>query len=239
MVFFDVGGTLLDVSPSIGHVYSRACAERGAHVEPAAVQRAFDSAWVSMSREVPRGANRYRHFAGGETEWWERISSHAFDQCEVAAERRPTVDDLRAHFARPEAWRIFPETREVLGELRGRGLRLGIISNWDSRLPKLLASLELDGHFEVVVFSASAGYEKPHPAIFETALAAAGVEASRALHIGDRLDEDYAGAKAAGLRALLLSRSRPEPSFLEEVSRWGDARDLIADLREALDRIHG
>ena len=237
VVFFDVGGTLLEVSPSVGHVYSAACGELGATVEPATLQRAFDKAWMELGKVVPRGANRYRLYPGGETEWWERVSSFAFDQCSVPAPQRPSVDALRAVFARADAWRVYPETREVLEELRTRGCRLGVISNWDSRLPGLLSTLGLDGHFDSVVTSAGAGVEKPHPAIFAAAVKSLGAEPSRAVHIGDRLDEDYAGARQAGLRALLLNRNSANPSFSDEVGRWGNPRDLVADLREALQRI--
>lgn len=237
VVFFDVGGTLLEVSPSVGHVYSAACARLGAMVEPASLQHAFDKAWVQLGKEVPRGANRYQIYQGGETEWWERVSAYAFDQCSVPASQRPPVDDLRAVFAGADAWHVYPETREVLCELRARGCRLGVISNWDSRLPRLLATLGLDGHFDAVVTSAGAGVEKPHPAIFAAALEALGAEPSRSVHIGDRLDEDYAGARQAGLRALLLSRNPANETLINEVSRWGNPRDLVADLREALQRI--
>lgn len=237
VVFFDVGGTLLEVSPSVGHVYSAACGQLGATVEPVVLQRAFDRAWVELGRAVPRGANRYQIYQGGETEWWERVSNFAFDQCSVPAPQRPTVEALRAVFARADAWHIYPETREVLGQLKEMGCRLGVISNWDSRLPRLLATLGLDGHFDSVMTSAAAGVEKPHLRIFEQALAAFGAEPSCAVHVGDRLDEDYAGARQAGMRALLLNRHSANPSFPDEVGRWGNPRDLVADLREALERI--
>ncbi len=239
VVFLDVGGTLLEVSPSIGHVYARACAERGAAVTPEALQRAFDSAWVDLSVEVPRGADRYRLFPGGERGWWARVSSRAFDLCGVKPGGRPDVDDLRGAFATAEAWTVYPEARASLRDLRRRGYRLGVISNWDSRLPRLLATLGLDAHFERLVYSAAEGYEKPHPAIFEAALRAFGVEASRAVHVGDRPDEDYAGARAAGMRALLLMRAEPGAGTRDEVSRWGAAGDLVADLGEAVRRIAG
>ena len=237
VVFFDVGGTLLDVSPSIGHVYAGACAERGARVEPSDIQIAFDNAWVALSAEVPRGADRYSMLPGGEEEWWERISSKAFELCGVAAEHRPAVADLRAMFARREAWRIYPETRAVLKGLQARGLRLGVISNWDSRLPALLASLDLSAHFETLVYSAAAGFEKPHPAIFKSALAAFGVDPAHAVHVGDRLEEDYAGARAAGLNALLVRREPVGPDLRDGVRLWGDERDLVADLSAAGERI--
>ena len=237
-VFFDVGGTLVEVSPSIGHVYTEAIVRRGGTADPSQVQRAFDRAWVILSKDVPRGVDRYRLFPGGEREWWERVSGFAFDQCDVSEEHRPPVDELRAVFSKADAWKIYPEAREVLGELGERGVRLAVVSNWDSRLPTLMKTLDLDGHFEFLIYSAEIGCEKPHPAIFTRAIEEMGIEPSRAVHIGDRLDEDYTGARSAGLKALLLNRSPGDPDLRSEVEeRWGEANDLIADLHEALQRI--
>lgn len=237
-LFFDVGGTLVEVSPSVGQVYADACLRLGGTVDPKEVQRAFDAAWVSLSAEVPPGADRYRLFDGGERAWWERISAHAFDLCGVSPAHRPAVDDLRAWFARAEAWRVYAEVEEVLDDLRGRGVRMGVISNWDSRLPALLGTLGLAERFEVVVHSAEAGWEKPHPEIFIAGLQAMDVPAEKAAHIGDRFEEDYAGATAAGLRAVLLER---------DATSWrgGGAsplvprEDRVADLRAAVRRLLG
>ena len=245
VVFFDVGGTLIEVSPSIGHVYAEACRRRGARVDPDSVQAAFDRAWVTLSSQVPSGRDRYSLFPGGESEWWARVTRHAFDQCDVPEACRPPAEELRATFARAEAWRVYPEAVEALSDLARRGIRLGVISNWDSRLPALLSALGLNAHFECVVSSAAAGYEKPHPAIFHAGLQALGVEPSRALHVGDRLEEDYEGAIGAGLQALLVDR-RAGAMPREEVSRWngwdkgwGNGADLVADLAEAVQRIAG
>ena len=237
VVFFDVGGTLVEVSPSVGHVYALACAQMGAHVLPADVQRAFDQAWVSLSEDVPRGSDRYAMFPGGEHEWWEKVSCFAFDLCGVPAARRPAVPELRAVFAKAESWHVYPEARAALATLKDAGFRLGVISNWDSRLPALMRRLGLDGYFESLVYSAGTGYEKPHPAIFSTALKALRVEASQAVHIGDRIDEDYAGARAAGLGALLLCRGIVPPDLRDEVRRWGDEADLVLDLAAAVRRV--
>ena len=238
-VFFDVGGTLLEVSPSVGHVYAAACRRHGADIEPIRLQRAFDAAWVALSATVPVGADRYRHLPGGEVEWWERVSTLAFDRCEVLGENRPPAAELRSVFARADAWSVYPETRGILETLRSRGIPLGVISNWDSRLPALLRSLDLDGYFDCVIMSAAAGFEKPHPGIFRQALDALGVEPGRAVHIGDRLEEDYTGARTAGLRALLVDRAPGRPGLREEVEACGDADDLVPDLRDALRRIVG
>jgi putative hydrolase of the HAD superfamily len=91
-----------------------------------------------------------------------------------------------------------PGAGETLRQLRGRGLRLGVVANWDFALPEHLGRLGLDGLVDTVVTSARAGVAKPDPAIFELALAELGVDAERALHVGDEpCDEE--GARAAGL----------------------------------------
>ena len=234
-VFFDVGGTLVEVSPSVGHVYAGACARLGASVEPAAIQSAFDQAWVALSADVPPGADRYRIFEGGERAWWERLSAQAFEACGVAREHRPHVEDLRAVFAKADAWRIYPDVHDALAALSRAGIRLGVISNWDSRLPALLRTLELSEPFEAIVHSAAAGYEKPHPEIFRAALSALGVSARASAHVGDRLEEDYEGARRAGLVGVLLQRE--DTSWRAGGGAPGPHPDRVADLRELVERV--
>ena len=91
-----------------------------------------------------------------------------------------------------------PGAPEALEQLRAGGLRLGVVANWDCALPEHLERLGLDDLVDTVVTSARAGVAKPDPAIFELALQELGVQADRALHVGDEpIDEE--GARAAGL----------------------------------------
>jgi putative hydrolase of the HAD superfamily len=80
------------------------------------------------------------------------------------------------------------------------------VSNWDVSLVGVLRALGLEPRVDGVVTSAGAGAHKPAPAIFEQALALAGVRAADAVHVGDRLDEDVAGARAAGIEPVLIRR---------------------------------
>ena len=87
---------------------------------------------------------------------------------------------------------------ETLDLLRGQGLRLAVVANWDCALEEQLDRTNLARFFDVVVTSAGAGVAKPDPGIFELALGRLGVPPSRALHVGDEpVDEE--GARAAGL----------------------------------------
>jgi 2-haloalkanoic acid dehalogenase type II len=103
-------------------------------------------------------------------------------------------------------FRAFPDATPALAELRGAGMRLVCVSNWDFSLPEVLARCGLDGALDGVVTSAEAGVRKPDPAIFRPALELADCGPREALYVGDTPEEDLAAARAAGIRALLIDR---------------------------------
>ena len=101
----------------------------------------------------------------------------------------------------------YSEAERVLGELRGRGVRLVVVSNWDVSLHEVLVRTGLAALVDGAVTWAEVGVAKPDPAIFAAGLElAGGVAPGDALHAGDSLDADVAGARAAGLRAVLVRR---------------------------------
>lgn len=107
-------------------------------------------------------------------------------------------------------WRAYAEVPAVLTDLRGRGVRLAVVSNWDAALPDVLEALGLMPFFEVVLASAPEGRSKPDPEIFRRALARVGVGAEDALHVGDSEEHDVLGARAAGVEPVLLRRAGGE-----------------------------
>lgn len=103
-------------------------------------------------------------------------------------------------------FRVFPDVGFALGSARTRGVRLIVVSNWDVSLHEVLARLGLTPLLHGVVTSAEYGARKPDPSIFASALQLAGVPASKAIHVGDSLEDDVAGARAAGIEPVLLRR---------------------------------
>jgi putative hydrolase of the HAD superfamily len=101
----------------------------------------------------------------------------------------------------------YPDVVPALVWARARGLSLVVVSNWDSSLPEVLDRVGVGEYVDGVITSARAGAAKPDPAIFRSALALAGVAATQALHIGDSLLQDVAGAQAAGVSAVWLDRT--------------------------------
>jgi putative hydrolase of the HAD superfamily len=131
----------------------------------------------------------------------------------------------------------FADARPALAVARGRGMRTIVASNWDVSLHEVLQRLGLGELLDGIVTSAEVGARKPAAAVFERALALAEAQPSQAIHVGDSLDEDVAGAQALGIEAVLLSR---DGGAAPPLSRPGGAAppgvQVIGGLRE-LERV--
>jgi putative hydrolase of the HAD superfamily len=116
------------------------------------------------------------------------------------------LDDVIEALLAAIRFRPYPEVPGVLARLRADGARLAVVSNWDVSLHDVLERTGLRRLVDAVVISAELGVGKPDPAIFHAALERLGVQADGALHVGDSLGADVAGARAAGLEAVLVVR---------------------------------
>jgi putative hydrolase of the HAD superfamily len=203
-ILFDAAGTLFRVRGSVGEVYAMVAARHGVRMDAVAIEQRFRAAFRSMPplafpgvppEQIPRR----------ERGWWQTLVASVFEgaRCDDFDE---LFSDLFAHFAQPESWEIFPDTHPTLMALRERGLRLGIVSNFDGRLIDICTGLGIAHAVDIIVMSSRAGFAKPDPRIFITALQQLGVTPTEALHVGDSERDDVAGAQAAGLHAVLIER---------------------------------
>ena len=212
---FDVGHTLLFPDPSVGAVYAGAAAQFGIRVSAAEAEERFRAAWYATQAECAGLVYGTSH-AEARRFWGQvvaRTLAGSVADGDVAA---AILDVLYATFSRPDVWRPAAGWRQVRAWCRERGLRLGLVSNWDVRLRPLLSVLGGVEQVDAVVISAECGLEKPDPAIFELALAALDVPAAAALHIGDSWTEDVAAARAAGMAAAWLNpdgTALPDPDL--------------------------
>jgi putative hydrolase of the HAD superfamily len=121
----------------------------------------------------------------------------------------------------------FGDVAPALRELRRAGHTLVVVSNWDCSLPDWLRPAGILDLVDGVVSSAVVGAAKPDPAPFRRALELAGVEPGEAVHLGDSVDNDVAGATAAGVRALLLDRAGAAPPGVESVGSLAEVPSLV------------
>ena len=150
-----------------------------------------------------------------EMSYYREHSDEGRDPDSLAALRRRCAAILSAELGREVAveemmaairFRAFGDAAPTLAELRALAVRLVCVSNWDYSLPDVLARVGLADELDGVVTPAAVGARKPDPRLFEAALEVAGCAADEALHVGDTPTEDVEGAKAAGIRALLIDR---------------------------------
>jgi putative hydrolase of the HAD superfamily len=102
----------------------------------------------------------------------------------------------------------FADASDALSKARHRGQQVIVVSNWDCSLAQVLERVGLASLLDRVITSAAVGARKPAAAVFEAALAAARVTPAQALHVGDSLEEDVAGARVVGIAAVWLNRGR-------------------------------
>jgi putative hydrolase of the HAD superfamily len=204
-VTFDLTGTLIH-SPRLGEIYSEVLARHGVEVAPVRVARLVGEVWRELDCTVHPSRDRFAAHPGGARGWWRRLLERLCERLEAPAPSPFAAAELFERFAGAGAWEIYPRVDELLVELRRMNLTLGLISNWDDRLPRLLTGLGLAPLFDAVVYSQEVGVEKPHRRIFTAALDRLGLPPTRVLHVGDRRRRDVEGAQAVGMHALLLDR---------------------------------
>jgi putative hydrolase of the HAD superfamily len=212
-ITFDIGGTLIQPWPSVGHVYAEVARRHGVKgVSPEFLEARFRAAW--------RARKHFNESRAG----WEELVDEAFQGLSAEPPSATFFPALYERFAHAEAWRIFDDVLPTLDALAARGVRLGVISNWDDRLRELLRRLRLDTYFESIVISCEVGSSKPAPAIFEHAAARLGLPPESILHVGDSLEMDLQGARASGFCSVQVVRQEQSPGD----GQVGSLRDVVA-----------
>ena len=224
-VFIDVGNTLLFEQPSRFEIYAESARKRGAALDAAKMRQLMVRAHGELPRVVG-GAFRYSE------EWFEAYIERIFSgYLRLPESELPALmKEIFGRFARADTFVPFPGAPELLAALRERGLVIGVISNWSTRLPKLLEALGLSSRVDFVLCSAIERLEKPDPMLFQRALERAGVRADEAIHAGDDVEKDFLGARGAGLSPVLVDHFDSKPrgdvvggarvSSLYELDRW-------------------
>ncbi|MFN2590202.1 MAG: HAD-IA family hydrolase [Actinomycetota bacterium] len=201
-VFFDAGETLLSPHPSFPDLLSTVLKRQGFDVEPEAIRGQLHVISGEFSKESAAGwstsPERSRAF-------WSSLYRTLLGALEV-----PYTDTIAAAiyetFTDLSSYRTFPDVVPALRVLRRAGLRLGLISNFEQWLERLLEEVGLTEFFDVVAISGVEGLEKPDPRIFRLALERGGVEPNETAYVGDSPEFDTKPAEALGMAGVLLDR---------------------------------
>jgi putative hydrolase of the HAD superfamily len=213
-VFLDIGDTVMRPNPSWEHVYAIAFEEYGVQVEVEALHAALRRAYHHGGYGFEAGFEPTE-----ETSFARTMQIDGAALADLGLEPMPEsfFRRLSELFMLTANWHVFPDVAPALAALRERGLVVGAVSNWVWQLPELLHALDLVSQFDFIAASSRVGFEKPHPEIFHWALEQAKVKPAEAIHVGDHLDADVAGARAVGIQAVLIDRrDRFQPADVPE-----------------------
>jgi len=212
-IFFDVGATLLAPAKDEGDTFTQLARELGISINP-----------VEVNQKVPLMYELYEQLYEQDDSFWSdtmRAQAIWTEMYEYMASllgipkqrHKELAEVVYQHYFSANAWTPFDDVLPILDLLRGRGIRMGLISNWDSTLVSIIEGLGMSDYFETVIASADVCLHKPMPEIFHLALSHLSVDAQEALHVGDHLKADAQGAAGVGITPLLLDRHERHTAF--------------------------
>ena len=199
-VFFDVDYTLIHPGPVFdGEGYRAFARTHGLDADPARYEAAvreasseLDHLQEQIYRPEPfvRYARRVLTGMGA--------TGDGLDACAM---------EIYEEWAACHHFTLYDDVQPAFAALCDAGYRIGLISNTHRSLEAFQTHFELKPYVTAAVSSYEQGYLKPHPSIFEAALAAAGADAAVSVMVGDSLAHDIAGAHQVGMSAVLLIRA--------------------------------
>jgi putative hydrolase of the HAD superfamily len=217
VIFLDAVGTLFGVRDSVGNIYSEVASKYGVSCQPELLNKCFYSAFKNSTPCIFPGISPV-DIPQHEYLWWREINRQTFTAAgvwEQFADFDAFFQELYAYFATAAAWVIYPDvipalenwTRSHSQTASHATVKLGVLSNFDSRLYAVLEVLDLAKYFSTVTISTEVNAAKPQSEIFSTALEKYHCTPQLAWHVGDSFEEDYQGAKSVGLNAIWLDRA--------------------------------
>ncbi|XP_045211301.2 haloacid dehalogenase-like hydrolase domain-containing protein 3 [Mercenaria mercenaria] len=202
LVTFDVTNTIIRVTKSVGQNYANVARMYGKDVDVTKLNTSFRAVFSNYNKLYP---NFGVHNGLTPFKWWSKVVVDSFRE---AGSDEQHLEQIAQHlyvmFATSKGWEVLPGAEKTLTELKQKGVKLGVISNFDDRLDKILTELALRHYFDFVLASAVVKIAKPDPDLFEMAFKMADVKPEEALHIGDNILTDYVGARNSGCKGVLL-----------------------------------
>jgi putative hydrolase of the HAD superfamily len=225
-IWFDLGYTLLYLKRE--EPFLQTLREFNLDADPREVERAFHLTDKYFMREFPGllGGDRRYYMP-----WYFGVIQYRlglrFDLCLFFQRWQQRIG------TQIDSWHPYPFTVDVLEELRRKGYRMGIISNWDDSARAILKKHGLDRFFEHIIISSEVGWEKPAAEIFQKAIRAASVDPDECTYVGDNYYDDAVGSRKAGIEPLIVNRYGN--LGIEEL----DGCSVICDIRDLDDYLMG
>jgi putative hydrolase of the HAD superfamily len=212
-VFFDAGGTLIDPHPTFTELLATTLTEEG---HPVDAQQVVDGlpAVTDVFLQAAKDRELWTTSDERSRRFWGRFYRLLLGGLGIPeGEIDRLAQRLYGVFTDPSNYHLIPDAPAVLDKLRDAGAVLGLVSNFEAWLERLLEHLDVARYFPVRVISGIEGVEKPDPAIFRIALERAGVTAAESVYVGDNPVFDALPAEEAGMAAVIVDRWNRYPEY--------------------------
>jgi putative hydrolase of the HAD superfamily len=220
-VFFDLYNTLVTYDPPREEIEAKILKDFGIEVTPEALRRPILTADDFIYQEHARLPFSKRS-KEETTALYIQYHGMVLKEAGLEAPKELIIGILGKWMNFKLKMVFFDDVIPALSNLKERGLILGLISNVDRDIAPLYQELGLSDWLQVMVTSQEAGFNKPHPEIFQAALKQAGVKPAEAIYVGDQYQTDVLGANKVGMLGVLLDRN----GFFEEVADCPKIRSL-------------
>lgn len=217
-ITFDAAGTLIQVAEPVGITYARIAAEHGFTVDPDTLSQAFRTVW----KRTPHPFSDESPPDSDERDWWYRLVRAIFAEAHcplpTGSQYDSFFDALYVHYEEPGAWLLIPGAERVVSRVAEQ-YRCAILSNFDSRLRRILKDLGLIQYFDPIFLSGEQKLSKPDLRLYQRIAENLALPPSQILHVGDDPICDWHGAVAAGFQVFRIGHEENDISeLLQELS---------------------
>ncbi|MCB1179732.1 MAG: HAD-IA family hydrolase [Leptospiraceae bacterium] len=189
-----------------------------------------DSMREMLKYPNPEIRDRYISHPGGNDGWWKELITIFLKKVNGESFVVPgdnIFKEIFSIFDLIDTWKVEESFFELKDYLISNDIGLGIISNWDLRLRKLLTDMNLINYFKFVLISAEFGYEKPSEKIFLEAEKLCGFKSEEIIYVGDKIELDYYPPRKLGWNSFLIEIEENSNPGLEKIKKLIDLKSFI------------
>lgn len=203
-VFFDAGETLVHPHPTFPDLFAQILRREGHEVDAETIRERIHVVFDRFKQAADTN-ELWTTSPEKSRRFWHDVYAIFLRDLGIDGDDG-LVDRVYAEFTDLANYVLFDDVPPVLEKLRGAGLELGVVSNFEEWLEQLLEELGVIDFFRVRVISGVEGMEKPDPRIFRLAMERAGVSPEGSVYVGDNPEFDVGPAAAVGMHPVLIDR---------------------------------